>query len=116
MLSSLDLINHNELTTESGNTLDFRLLIRHRLKKLGIEQRDLAEATQVTESYISQLLTGKKPPPAPERTDIYDKMEMFLRLPAGKLATLAELQRMDALKRKLADPPTPLFKEVRELI
>src|SRR5438034_5678751 len=96
--------------------MDFRLLIRHRLKKLGIEQRDLAEATQVTESYISQLLTGKKPPPAPERTDIYDKMEMFLRLPAGKLATLAELQRMDALKRKLADPPTPLFKEVRELI
>ena len=96
--------------------MDFRLLIRHRLKKLGTEQRDLAEATQVTESYISQLLTGKKPPPAPERTDIYDKMETFLRLPAGKLATLAELQRTDALKRKLADPPTPLFKEVRELI
>ena len=96
--------------------MDFRLLIRHRLKKLGIEQRDLAEATQVTESYISQLLTGKKPPPAPERTDIYDKMERFLRLPAGKLATLAEIQRTDALKRKLADPPTPLFKEVRELI
>src|SRR5438552_493317 len=43
-------------------------------------------------------------------------METFLRLPAGKLATLAELQRTDALKRKLADPPTPLFKEVRELI
>ena len=96
--------------------MDFRLLIRHRLKKLGTEQRDLAEATQATESYISQLLTGKKPPPAPERTDIYDKMETFLRLPAGKLATLAELQRTDALKRKLADPPTPLFKEVRELI
>jgi len=32
------------------------------------------------------------------------------------LATLADLQRTDALKRKLADPPTPLFKEVRELI
>src|SRR3989441_5720329 len=96
--------------------MDFRLLIRRRLKELGTEQRDLAEATQVTESYISQLLTGKKPPPAPERTDIYDKMETFLRLPAGKLATLAELQRTDALKRKLADPPAPLFKEVRELI
>jgi transcriptional regulator with XRE-family HTH domain len=83
---------------------------------MGTEQRDLAEATQVTESYISQLLTGKKPPPAPERTDIYDKMEAFLRLPAGKLATLADVQRTDALKRKLADPPTPLFREVRELI
>jgi len=96
--------------------MDFPLLIRHRLAELGIEQRDLATAAQVTESYISQLLTGKKAPPAPERTDIYDKMETFLRLPAGKLATLAALQRTDALKRKLADPPAPLFKEVRELI
>jgi transcriptional regulator with XRE-family HTH domain len=96
--------------------MDFRLLIRHRLRELGTEQRDLAAAAQVTESYISQLLTGKKAPPAPERTDIYDKMETFLRLPAGKLATLADLQRTDALKRKLVDPPTPLFKEVRELI
>src|SRR5436189_1729979 len=96
--------------------MDFRLLIRHRLRELGTEQRDLAAAAQVTESYISQLLTGKKAPPVPERTDIYDKMERFLRLPAGKLATLADLQRRDTLKRKLADPPAPLFKEVRELI
>lgn len=96
--------------------MDFPLLIRHRLRELGTEQRDLAAAAQVTESYISQLLTGKKAPPAPDRTDIYGRMETFLRLPAGKLATLADLQRTDALKRKLADPPTPLFKEVRELI
>jgi transcriptional regulator with XRE-family HTH domain len=96
--------------------MDFPLLIRQRLKELGTEQRDLAAAAQVTESYISQLLTGKKPPPAPERTDIYERMETFLRLPAGKLATLANLLRADALTRKLVDPPAPLFKEVRELI
>jgi transcriptional regulator with XRE-family HTH domain len=96
--------------------MDFPLLIRQRLKELGTEQRDLAAAAKVTESYISQLLTGKKPPPAPERTDIYAKMETFLRLPAGKLATLANTLRADALKRKLADPPAPLFKDVRELI
>jgi len=96
--------------------LDFSLLIRQRLRELGTEQRDLAAAAQVTESYISQLLTGKKAPPAPERTDIYDRMETFLRLPAGKLASLADLVRTAALKRKLADPPAPLFREVRELI
>jgi transcriptional regulator with XRE-family HTH domain len=96
--------------------MDFSLFIRHRLRDLAIEQRDLAVAAQVTESYISQLLTGKKAPPAPERTDIYDKMEAFLRLPAGKLATLADLHRTDTLKRKLVDPPAPLFKDVRELI
>ena len=96
--------------------MDFPLFIRHRLRELGTEQRDLAAAAQVTESYISQLLTGKKPPPAPERTDIYDKMETFSRLPDGKLAALANLLRTDALKRKLTDPPAPLFKAVRELI
>ena len=96
--------------------MDLQLIIRHRLKELSTEQRDLAAAARVTESYISQLLTGKKQPPAPERTDIYDRMEAFLRLPAGKLATVADRQRKEALKRKLADPPTPLFKEVRELV
>ncbi|MPZ21572.1 MAG: XRE family transcriptional regulator [Luteitalea sp.] len=96
--------------------MDVPLLIRQRLKELGTEQRGLAAAAQVTESYISQLLTGKKLPPAPERTDIYERMETFLRFPAGRLATLAALQRTDALKSKLADPPAPLFREVREAI
>jgi hypothetical protein len=96
--------------------MDFPLLVRQRLSELEIGQKDLAAAAQVTESYISQLLTGKKPPPAPERSDIYKKMEAFLRLPAGQLGGLASLLRTDALKRKLADPPAPLFKDVRELI
>ena len=96
--------------------MDFPLFIRQRLRDLGTEQRDLAAAAQVTESYISQLLTGKKAPPAPERTDIYDRMDAFLKLPQGKLASVADRLRRDALKRKLADPPTPLFTEVRELI
>jgi transcriptional regulator with XRE-family HTH domain len=96
--------------------VDFPLLIRQRLREMGVEQRELAAAAQVTESYISQLLTGKKAPPAPERTDIYDRMEAFLRLPPGRLATLADLIRTDTLKRQLADPPAPLYKEVRELV
>jgi len=44
--------------------------IQQRLKELGLEQRELAAAAEVTESYISQLLTGKKAPPAANRTDI----------------------------------------------
>jgi transcriptional regulator with XRE-family HTH domain len=96
--------------------LDISLVIKHRLEELGLEQRDLASAAQVTESYISQLLTRKKAPPAPARTDIYDKMSIFLKLPTGELAKLADLQRQDEIKRKLADPPAPLFKGVRELV
>jgi transcriptional regulator with XRE-family HTH domain len=96
--------------------VDVSLLIRQRLVELRLDQKDLATAAQVTESYISQLLTRKKMPPAPDRTDIYDKMSRVLKLPAGKLSELADLQRKDALKRSLSDPPAPLFKEVRALI
>jgi transcriptional regulator with XRE-family HTH domain len=91
-------------------------VIKQRLKDLGLEQRELAAATEVTESYISQLLTRKKLPPAPERTDIYDKMGKFLKLPSGKLSKLAELQQKDKLRKKLAEPPEPLFRESRDLI
>jgi transcriptional regulator with XRE-family HTH domain len=96
--------------------VDIPLVIKRRLKQLELEQKDLAIAAQVTESYISQLLARKKPPPAPERTDIYDKMGKFLKLRSGELAKLADAQRKEALRKKVADPPAPLFHEVRELI
>ncbi|MCI0564221.1 MAG: helix-turn-helix transcriptional regulator [Nitrososphaera sp.] len=96
--------------------MNVSLVIRQRLEELGLEQRELARAAQVTESYISQVLTQKKLPPASNRTDIYDKMGKVLKLPSGELAKLADLQRREQLKRKLVDPPRPLFQEVRELI
>jgi len=96
--------------------MDLPFIIRQRLEQLGHEQRDLAVAAHVTESYISQLLTRRKAPPAPERTDIYGKIEEFLKFRHGELTKLVELQRQEELKRKLADPPAPLFKEVRELV
>jgi transcriptional regulator with XRE-family HTH domain len=96
--------------------MEISLVIGRRLKEMGLEQRDLARAAQVTESYISQLLTRKKAPPAPDRTDLYDKLGKVLKFPHGELARLAGLQRREALKIRLGDTPTPLFKEVRELI
>ena len=96
--------------------MDVPFVIRHRLEELGLEQQDLARAARVTESYISQLLTRKKAPPAPSRTDIYARMDKFLKLPSGELARLADVQRKQELKKELAEEPTPLFREVRELI
>jgi transcriptional regulator with XRE-family HTH domain len=96
--------------------VDVCLVIRQRLEELHLEQRDLAAAADVTDSYISQLLTRKKLPPASDRTDIYAKMEKFLKLPSGKIAKLADHERKEELKKNLGDPPTPLLKEVRELI
>jgi transcriptional regulator with XRE-family HTH domain len=96
--------------------VDPAFLIKQRLEELGLEQRDLAKAAQVTESYISQLLTRKKAPPAPDRTDLYGKLDKVLQLPSGELARLAKVQRKEELKRELDGEPAPLFREVRELI
>jgi transcriptional regulator with XRE-family HTH domain len=96
--------------------MDIAAVIRHRLDELGIGQRELAVAAEVTESYISQLLAKKKAPPAPDRTDIYDKIAKVLKLPSKELARLAATQRREELKRKVLDPPRPLLQEFRRLI
>src|ERR1700746_2016960 len=96
--------------------MDVCSVIKRRLEELGLEQKDLATAAEVTESYVSQLLARKKLPPAPDRTDIYQKMAKVLKLPSDRLSKLAELQRREELKRDLAGPPPPMFVEIRELI
>lgn len=96
--------------------MDVCAVIKARLGDLGLEQKDLAAAAEVTESYISQLLTRKKLPPAPDRTDIYEKMGRFLRLPHGELATLARAERLEELRRNFEQPQKALLKEARELI
>jgi len=96
--------------------VDVCLVIKQRLEELDLEQRDLAAAAEVTESYISQLLTRKKTPPAPERTDIYEKMDTFLKLPHGQLSRLAGIQQQHELRKKLSDPPEPLLRDIRELV
>ncbi len=95
--------------------MDVSQVILQKLKELGLDQRALADAAEVTESYISQLLSRKKLPPAPDRTDIYEKIGKFLKLPAGTLAGLADLQRKQELKKKIQSP-SPLYGEVRELL
>ena len=96
--------------------MDIASVIRHRLDELGIEQRELAAAAEVTESYISQLLARKKTPPASDRTDIYTKIAKVLKLPSKELARLADTQRREELKHKVLEPPRPLFQEFRRLI
>ena len=96
--------------------MDVSLLIRQRLRELNLDQKDLAAAVHVTESYISQLLARKKAPPAPGRTDIYEKIGQYLRLPTGELSKLADVQRKQELKKKIAETPSPLFKDCRELV
>ena len=95
--------------------MDIALVIRQRLDELDLDQRDLARAARVTESYVSQILTRKKSPPAPERTDIYDRMDRFLKLPQGELTRVAAAHLKEERKRELGEV-APLLPELRELI
>ena len=95
--------------------MDVAWVIRQRLDELGLEQRDLARAAAVTESYVSQLLTHKKAPPAPDRTEIYDRMDRFLKLPHGELARVAQAELKEDRQRRHGDV-APLFSELRALI
>jgi len=95
--------------------MDVALVIRQRLNELQLDQRDLARAANVTESYVSQILTRKKSPPAPERTDIYDRMDRFLKLPLGELARVAEAHLKDERMRRLGEV-SPLFPALRTLL
>ena len=52
------MVNHREAF------VDVCLAIKQRLGELGLEQKDLAAAAGVTDSYVSQLLNRKKLPPA----------------------------------------------------
>jgi transcriptional regulator with XRE-family HTH domain len=96
--------------------MDLSLAIKKRLQELGLEQKDLAAAAEVTNSYISQLLNRKKLPPAPDRTDIYEKMDRFLKISKGELAKLARAQRMEEYQRGYTEPEVALLEETRELI
>lgn len=96
--------------------MDVSFAVRQRLEELGLEQKELARAARVTESYVSQLLRRKKLPPDPHRTDIYEKMDKFLKLPPGELARLATAERTKQLKRYLENGLSPLFAEIRALV
>ena len=95
--------------------MDVALVIRQRLDELDLDQRDLARAANVTESYVSQILSRKKAPPAPERTDIYDRMDRFLKLPHGELARVAGVHLKEERKRRLGEV-APLLPDLRALI
>ncbi len=96
--------------------MDVSLLIRQKLDELGKGQKDLALATGVTESYISQLLAKKKSPPAPGRSEIYEKIGVYLGLPDGELSKLAEVQRQTELKRRIGEVPVALYEQTRETL
>ena len=96
--------------------MNFSILVKSRLAALGYGQKDLARAVQVTDSYISQLLTRKKAPPDRDRTDIYKRMEAYLQLEPEELSRLVEIERTEEIRRRLGQASEPLFRKFRDLV
>ncbi len=89
-------------------------LVRRRLRELKRSPRELAEAVNVSEEYMSDLVAGRRRPPAPGRTDLYVPMAKFLRLHRNDLPTCARVER--AAERTGARQPHPLvWKRLLEL-
>ncbi len=86
-------------------------LVRRRLKELRRTPRELAEALQVTERYIAELVSGRRLPPAPTRADVYTPMTKFLRLHRNDLPTCARAEREEGGPSRRRPSP-----RVRELL
>lgn len=81
-------------------------LVRRRLRELKRTPRELAEAVNVSEQFISDLVAGRRRPPAPGRTDLYVPMAKFLRLHRNELPTCARVERAsDRAGQRRPDPP-----------
>src|SRR2546422_2652185 len=79
-------------------------LLRRRLRELKRTPRELAEAVQVTEDYMADLVSGRRRPPAPGRSDLYAPMTKFLRLHRNDLPTCARAERAAAEAAGRPDP------------
>ena len=63
-----------------------RHVIRQRLAELGLEQRDLARAAAVPNLTFQKVADAGKSSPAPQRTDMYDKLDTVCSSRRGELA------------------------------
>src|SRR6476620_1829777 len=89
--------------------MSLALFTRTRLKQLRLSPRDRARASSMAESYIADLLEPNGPQTASTRTHVHDQPERVLQLPHGQLATLADLQRREHLKKRLEHHSSPLL-------
>jgi hypothetical protein len=71
-------------------------LVRQALRQAERSADDLAAAIQVPPEYVHDLITGRRRPPLPGRTDVYDRMASFLRLGRHALEACALAERSAA--------------------
>ena len=79
-------------------------LLRRRLRETERSSKELAEAVQLPTEYIDDLIAGRRRPPLPGRTDLYERMTSFLRLSRNDLALCASAERADTAPTRTSGP------------
>lgn len=87
-------------------------LLKDRLEETERTVDALAEVAEVPVEYMTQLMNGKRRPPLPSRTDIYEKVTRFLGLGRNDLAMCATAERANSTK----DVVGPDAEEIRTRI
>ena len=79
-------------------------LVEKRLRELERTAAELAEAVHVPTEYMEDLITGRRRPPMPGRTDVYPRMTTFLKLGRKELTDLATSERSAAPPSENSEP------------
>ena len=87
-------------------------LLKDRLKETKHTSAELAEAAEVPPEYIDEIIAGRRRPPLPSRTDVYDKMTRFLRLGRNDLNICASAERTGGKAEKVG----PLDDDVKRIM
>jgi hypothetical protein len=90
-------------------------LLRRRLRETERSVEELAEAVQLPKEYIDDLIAGRRRPPLPGRTDLYERMTSFLRLSRNDLALCAEAERAAAAPTRRSGPKPGVRRLLLEL-
>jgi len=85
--------------------MTIRKLLHERLAETQRSPADLAIAVDLPDRYVTELMSGRRRPPLPSRTDVYEKMTRFLRLGRNDLAEVATAERAEAgIDKRAPDP------------
>ncbi len=95
--------------------VEVRRLLKKRLKELEQTAEALAEAAEVPIQFIDDLLAGKRPPPLPGRSDLYDRMASFLKIAPVDIAACATFERGDPSAAKPRAPKPAIRKPLLDL-
>jgi len=96
---------------QAAPTQPVGVLLKRRLKQLEKTAVELAEAVQLPLEYIEGLISGKRRPPQPGWTDLYDRMTQYLKFGRNDLAAAAIAERAER-----AEAPRRADPRVRDLV